>query len=144
MADLLTSVKRFHSFNPNKLRFISGKWFNENEEEIPNIKKEVAINLIEDDEYSLFFKGIKDMCDVENWIDCYKDLYGESSLWFPSKFIKKAIDYPKVELSELPFPFDYKQIVIINRLLFHPEDEVVFITTGVGGSGKSTFLNIVK
>ena len=34
--------------------------------------------------------------------------------------------------------------MIINRLLFHPEDEVMFITTGVGGSGKSTFLNIIK
>lgn len=46
--------------------------------------------------------------------------------------------------TKLPFPLDEKQLIIINRLCFHPEDEVMFITTGVGGSGKSTFLNIIK
>ena len=43
-----------------------------------------------------------------------------------------------------PFPLDDKQLIILNVLLFHPEYEVFFITTGIGGSGKSTFLNIIK
>lgn len=44
----------------------------------------------------------------------------------------------------LPFPLDHKQLQIINILLFHPEEEALFIVTGVGGSGKSTYLNIIK
>lgn len=37
-------------------------------------------------------------------------------------------------------------MIIINRLLYHRRDgdRNLFITTGIGGSGKSTFLNIIR
>jgi hypothetical protein len=47
-------------------------------------------------------------------------------------------------LQPLAFPLDTKQLKIINVLLFRPQEEVFFISSGVGGSGKSTFCNIIQ
>lgn len=68
--------------------------------------------------------------------------YNEDGFWPELEIIGKARELEKVP--SLPFPLDFKQLVIIDRLLFHPDDEVIFITTGIGGSGKSTFLNIIR
>lgn len=69
-------------------------------------------------------------------------LYNQEGFWPELEIIGKAKALK--EVPPLPFPLDLKQLVIINRLVFHPTDEAVFITTGIGGSGKSTFLNIIR
>lgn len=72
-------------------------------------------------------------------------ILNEEADWPELPLVTKARELGPVPLStKLPFPLAKKQFYIINRLLFHPEDEYLFITTGIGGSGKSTFLNLIK
>lgn len=68
--------------------------------------------------------------------------YFSTDGWWPQPYIYEKAK--KIEGGPLPFPLDRKQLLIINRLVYHPDDEVIFITTGIGGSGKSTFLNIIR
>ena len=69
-------------------------------------------------------------------------LYGESGDWLELPIVGEARH--QKELKPLCFPLNTEQLMIINRLLLGQNEEVAFICTGVGGSGKSTFLNIVK
>lgn len=69
-------------------------------------------------------------------------LTNKPDYWYPLPIIEEAKKVKNIE--PLAFPLTHKQLIIINRLLFHPADEIMFITTGIGGSGKSTFLNIIK
>ena len=67
-------------------------------------------------------------------------------MWYRPDIIDEAMQQKEEGYmpKEMPFPLDDKQLIILYILLFHPELEVCFITTGIGGSGKSTFLNIIK
>ena len=130
---------------PNDLQFISGKWFDSEEKEI-DINKWFRDACTPGSKYYHYFANFKSKSDKNNFIDIYIDFYGEDGYWYELPIVKKAKEFREVSLKEVTdiFPLDDKQITIINRMLFHPEDEVVFITTGIGGSGKSTFLNIIK
>ena len=113
---------------------ISGKIFNHKHEEIS---------------YSDFRKGLifsyhMLVADADKVLD---NLFavGTKGKWYDLPLVSKARELgPIWSDNEMPFPLDHKQLQILNILLFHPEEEVLFIVTGVGGSGKSTFLNIVK
>lgn len=126
------------------IKFISGKYFKDGIE-IREIKEYITdkylttfTELPTDTNYKYILEGIKNLPGVDHhskWIDLpiiqeFKNLKEEDKL--------------AIMCEPLPFPLEDKQLIIINRLLFHPEDEHAFITTGVGGSGKSTFLNIVR
>lgn len=114
-----------------KLRFISGKWFLDGKElkDIDRYLLSVDINLNSIDKV----KKVKDM---------FITLYGEDGDWLELPIIQEA--KRQKELQPLCFPLNTQQLTIINRLLLGQNEEVCFICTGVGGSGKSTFLNIVK
>ena len=82
--------------------------------------------------------------EIDNIID---NLYTTNvNDWWPDlpRVVKARELGPLPKDTKLPFPLDEKQLIIIDRLLFHREGNNLFITTGIGGSGKSTFLNIVK
>ena len=111
-----------------KLRFISGKWFYK-DDEIKDIRK-----------YMLVAGYSDNMTELDNIIDMYKVMYGESGVWPDLPIIKEAESLKK--LAPLCYPLKSKQLKIINYLLRHDE-EIFFILTGVGGSGKSTFGNII-
>lgn len=111
------------------IRFISGKWF--------NISKNMEINNI--DHFLFAATGTTE----RNALDRIKDsimIRQESTGGFWPDIV-----WPET-VGELPFPLDDKQMVILNRLLYHKmdSDRSIFITCGIGGSGKSTFLNIVR
>ena len=73
------------------------------------------------------------------------NILGTTGFWPELPLFAQAKNLgPITDDSVLPFPLDDKQLMIINRLCFHPEDEVMFITTGIGGSGKSTFLRCLN
>lgn len=114
------------------LEYICGKWYYK-KEEIQNIDRFLL---------NYNFLQFKYMRDVDEFKDCYIGLVGDlDGKWYDNEIILKAKeDEP---LKPLAFPLDDKQLTIINVLLFRPAEEVFFITTGVGGSGKSTFGNIV-
>lgn len=113
------------------LRFISGKWFLNGKElkEIDRYLLTVDLNINSVDK----IKKVKDMFIM---------LYGESGDWLELPIIEEA--RTQKELKPLCFPLNTQQLTIINRLLLGQNEEVAFICTGIGGSGKSTFLNIVK
>ena len=117
-----------HNSLQGKLEFISGKWFY-NDDEIKNIEK-----------YFLKSGFCDTMNELNDVIDMYKIMYGNTGIWKPLKIIREAEEL--TELKPLCYPLNDKQLTIINYLLRHDE-EVFFILTGVGGSGKSTFGNII-
>lgn len=113
------------------LRFISGKWFLNGKElkEIDRYLLTVDLNINSVDK----IKKVKDMFIM---------LYGESGDWLELPIIEEAKN--QKSLKPLCFPLNKQQLTIINRLILGQNEEVAFICTGIGGSGKSTFLNIVK
>lgn len=121
-------VISIYSSTNGKLRFISGKWFY-NEEEIRDIRK-----------YMLVSNYAESMHELDDIIDMYKILYGESGVWPELPIVSEARKLK--DLKPLCYPLNLKQLKIINYLLRHDE-EIFFILTGVGGSGKSTFGNII-
>ena len=121
-------VIEINKFTKGELRFISGKWFYK-AEEIKNIQRYFLVS------------GFADtMNELDNIIDMYQVMYGEIGKWFDLPIIKEAKE--QKELLPLCYPLNEKQLKIINYLLRHDE-EIFFILTGVGGSGKSTFGNII-
>ena len=125
----------------SNIEFISGKYFY-NQKEIKNIDKYIT-KLYYNETYKMpserdikFFKqGVINNPNAE-----------EREYWYRPTIIDEALNLKEKGYIPrgLPFPLDDKQLVILYIMLFHPELEVFFITTGIGGSGKSTFLNIIK
>lgn len=119
----------FHDRMHGEVEFISGKWFYR-KEEIENPRRFFLLNA-----------QIDSMNDLRDIMDMYIGFYGEKGLWHPLPVLERARKIK--DIKPLAFPLNAKQLMIINKLLSNDE-EVAFITTGVGGSGKSTFLNIIK
>lgn len=117
-----------YNITKGKLKFISGKWFYD-KTEIKDIRK-----------YILSSYAISSINELDGVIEMYKIMYGETGVWPELPIIEKARNLK--ELKPLCYPLNNKQLKIINYLLRHDE-EVFFILTGVGGSGKSTFGNII-
>lgn len=125
-----------------EIQFISGKYFSKDHKEIKNIDRylsktyyNITRKFISEHDLKYLKLGIINNTNDE-----------EREIWYRSNLIDEALQMEETGYSptSLPFPLDDKQLTILYVLLFHPEYEVFFITTGVGGSGKSTFLNIVK
>ena len=125
-----------------EIDFISGKFFNKDHKEIKNIDRylskiyyNITRKFITEHDLKYLKLGIINNTNDE-----------ERELWYRSDLIDEALHMEENGYvpQKLPFPLDDKQLTILYILLFHPEYEVFFITTGIGGSGKSTFLNIVK
>ena len=124
-----------------QLEFISGKWFRRKictswGEEIPNIKRLLL---------EMYPHCFDDLNDVEKTLDCYIAMYGEARQWYdpPRIAAAKWCNEHYMPPKEMQFPLNEQQLKIIN-LLITGQEEVMFIVTGCGGSGKSTFLNIIK
>lgn len=113
-------------------KFISGKFFL-NEIEIRDFHKK----LYSDPNVRQLLSSSNDTDMITN---TFIDMYGEVGTWPALPIIEEA--RKQAELKPLCFPLNDKQLIIINRLLMGA-DEKFFILTGVGGSGKSTFANII-
>ena len=119
-------------------QYISAKYFRK-DEEIKNIDKYLTKVIRAREGYICVDSDLK---EIKTLIMNFSD---ENKLWPELPLVKKARQLgPINEKITLPFSLTRKQLIIINRLLFHPEDERMFITTGKGQTGKSTFLNIIK
>lgn len=127
-----------------RLRFISGKWFYDGVEskfEIDNLYRFFDRN---ESKYDLnhWFDLISSREKFKEFCDIYIKLYGESGDWLESELISEAKKINDCQLKPLAFPMNEKQLMIINYLLRHDEEKCI-ILTGIGGSGKSTFGNII-
>lgn len=121
-----------------KTRFISGKYFN-GDKEINNIDNYIMSTCKNHD----YYPKTQDIDEIKKQLQIISD----ENEWPELSILKEARELHKGENHknmQLAFPLDNKQLLILYILLFHPREEVMFITTGVGGSGKSTFLNIIK
>lgn len=115
------------------IHYISGKWFNKANQEIKDIDKYL---------YHLPQLSIEGIKDINEARDLFILAYGDKEGWWPQmEIVKKALKTPFKP--PLAFPLNIQQLMIINRLI-NGRDEVMFILTGVGGSGKSTFANIIR
>lgn len=115
------------------IKYISGKWFNKAGQEIKNIEKYL---------YHLPQLSIETLKDINEARDLFIIAYGDMCGWWPEmEIVKKAIKTPFKP--PLAFPLNIHQLMIINRLIYG-RDETMFILTGIGGSGKSTFANIIR
>lgn len=109
------------------IEFISGKWFLD--------KKEIK----DIDKFALSTFGFENVKQKDDALDYFRQAFGTSGVWYDLPIIEEA---KAADLRPLCYPLNQKQLKIINYLLRHDE-EVFFILTGVGGSGKSTFANII-
>lgn len=111
------------------LEFISGKWFFE--------KREVK----DIDRYLLLSSNnIGNVSKLKEVKECFIILFGDTGKWYDLPIVEDAKNYKNKH--QMCYPLKTKQLMIINYLLRHDE-EIAFILTGVGGSGKSTFANII-
>lgn len=113
------------------IRFISGKWFVDGVE-----NKQIDRYIMNVD------ANINTLDKLKKTKDMFIMLHGEDGDWLELPIIEEARQ--QKTLKPLCFPLNKQQLTIINRLLLGQNEEVAFICTGVGGSGKSTFLNIVR
>lgn len=111
------------------IRFISGKWFHDNIE-IKNIKRYL---------YSVSTQ-IQNANDTKSVVDTFIEMYGEEGWWPEMPIIQEARDL----ITTVPpcVPLTEKQLKLIHLLLCR-DIEVMIILCGIGGSGKSTFANII-
>lgn len=119
------------------IRFISGKWFKFN---VDGQCKEI----IHFQKYLYYIKELKtfigDSNDTRRVINTFVEMYGESGWWPEMPIIAEARALK--ETREPCFPLTHKQLILIKRLVLG-DSEYMYILCGVGGSGKSTFANII-
>lgn len=120
---------RFRESNPY-VQFISGKWF---------VREKDCKNI---DAYLLrAIPTLTNLDELQKFKDMFIKLHGnEDGTWYPLPILEEAM--LTNEYKPLCYPLNNKQLKIINYLMRHDE-EIAFILTGVGGSGKSTFANII-
>lgn len=130
--DKMTAVEKVVEFHAHKpaVSFISGKWFND-DIEIKNINSYLL--------KTGWFRGVNDMQEFK---DVFRMMYGDPyGDWPPMPIINHA--RLSKDLPPVPDIIDLPKLKIINYLLRHNEEYFIIIT-GVGGSGKSTFINIIR
>ena len=116
-------------------RFISGKMFLKNRE-IYNFTQELY-------KIQEIRPLLRSSDDAQKLKDTFIDMFQELGRWPELPIIAEAREIlANNELKPLPMPLDEKQLIIINRLLIG-KDEKFFVLTGIGGSGKSTFANMI-
>lgn len=92
------------------------------------------------------YNSINTMRDIDNVTSMFIDQYGEAEAdWYDTTVVRdaKKLLEGSESLPELPVTLDEKQLKFINRVLL-PKDDHMYIVTGRGGTGKSTFINIVR
>lgn len=123
-------AEKLHEQAP-KLTWIAGRWWHGNEE-IKDARRYIA----------KASKYIQSPNQLQAVMDMYRLLYGdECGKWPELPIIAEA--RAKTNTAPLAFPLNNKQLKII-RVLLEGTWEIAFILTGIGGSGKSTYLNIIK
>lgn len=138
------------SFN-NKLKYNCGKWFYgtrevklDNDELFYNIDKIRQQQKEEANEYQRVVNTYLNLSkDKRNDVKAHlQNICRYEGEWIPLKIITKVLSNPDKEFHRTNLTHEQK--LIIKNLLFEPNSEVMFIIYGVGGSGKSTYLNLIK
>lgn len=137
MASKLTPAQRaeqFYEASEKKLEWHSGKWFRDGKE-IHDIKRYLV---------KIPQLRIASVDDLQKIIDYYIVAYGKEDLWPELPIIGEAWKrIAEGKVGKMAFPLNEKQLTII-KIMLEAKEERMFIATGRGGTGKSTFLNIIR
>lgn len=119
--------------DPYYLERRCGKWYVK-KKEIKDVKRWLSTN-------NMMFPNAR---SITEFIDMFNIKYHDIEAdWYPLPIIAEANKQIQEKgLLPLAFPLTKKQLMIINELISH-RSERAFILTGIGGSGKSTFANII-
>lgn len=122
------------------LEWVSGKWFLEGKA-IP--EAEVTRMIITTPKVRC--KLTKSLTP-QNGESAFIDEFGREGRWLPLPLSQQAMRLGSI--GEMPKTFNFindpRKILILNRLIFHPySNNKMIIICGGGGTGKSTFLNVV-
>lgn len=134
----MEKVNMVHRLFP-LFKFISGKWFI-GQKEIKNIDAFLLQGRV-----GAMFDNAQRMIEFK---DTFRLAYGDPTGDWPEmpivteakKIIKEGEDK---KLPLIPAFIDHKKLQIIHYLL-EPNNEYFIIVYGVGGSGKSTFMNVIR
>lgn len=124
------------------IRYISGKWFYKNVE-VKDFKR-YLFNVLKNEK--IYTKRPNDIKEI---MEAFIMIYGEDGQWPPLPIIEEAQKYidevfsKGIDLPEMPYILSENQLKIIKYLLTSNLSHFIIIY-GTGGSGKSTFLNIIK
>lgn len=123
------------------LQWISGKWFLKGRQVKESVLKKLLVNTSEI--RSKITTKITIKSGLQAFIDDYGDPEGD---WPILPLAKKALE--QGPLYDIPDGFEFlndpRKLLIINRLVFHPTtNNRMIIICGGGGTGKSTFLNVI-
>lgn len=132
-SEVLRIVDNMHRVG---FKWISGKWYR-GDSEIYNIERYL---------YKAYHPSICTRTDLDSVTQTFMGVYGDpDGAWLDTSVVRdaKKLLEGSESLPELPVALDKKQLMIINRVL-QDKDEHMYIVTGRGGTGKSTFINIVK
>lgn len=119
-----------------KYRYISLKWF--------RTVDNVAVSDQEVKRYMLTLPGVD---SYEKMDQLYKTatVDMDESLWPEIKYVTKAKELGPIEgYRTLDVDITKKQYLILTMLLLHRAEHFFVLLQGKGGTGKSTFINIVK
>lgn len=103
--------------------------------------------------YNTYYKFIDSKSKFEKFIEMvqnYDKRNHSFDEWPAPNLVRKALKEEEEgkelqPLSSLPITITEEQLILMNVKLFRPKDErQILIINGVGGSGKSTFLNLVQ
>lgn len=124
-------AEEVYSYTKGELEYISGKWFYR-KQEVTEIERFLVHN------WKRLFGNSR---QIDEFIKMYVIMYGKSKmLWYPPKILEIAKNR-EVDRSKYDW-LTNEQLMIINTLF--TDNEIFWIVYGKGGTGKSTFLNLVK
>lgn len=136
-------TKIFNVFYNCGVKCLSGKYFYHNDTPVKDIKKYVQEKSItafgkplDATHYKYALESISlnpDSDDFGDWV--------KLPLWEEGREAFFNDNYGKIKLS---FDLEIAQYIIIYYYIYRPNDEYMWIVSGIGGSGKSTFLNLMR
>lgn len=139
MKRKLDSRSRADILKEEGYSWLAGKWFKKGLE-APDVRRELLVNPI---------YLAKEAEDADKAMAYFIGAYGNPrGKWPESPAVSRGLALLKscgMDSSKLPpmaLPLTHQQLIVLNRLLYGGE-EIMFIATGTGGSGKSTFGNVV-
>ena len=130
----MTAVEKAEYLHEKGLRCISSKWFWD------DICYDNMIEIENVDRMLLKRNMFRDDAEMTKCKSTFIKMFEEDAVWPLPPIIKEA---EQAELKPLCFPLTTKQLQIIHELLLGGREHL-FIITGVGGSGKSTYINIIQ
>lgn len=135
-----------------RLEYIAGKWYID-ENEITDIKGWLLYgckysNFSSERGYFKKYFNLKET-EISSWLDAFIAIQNivrpdtKDAYWYDNYIVKEA--KKPGDIKPLAYPLNNKELKLIHELLFYKGDKrKITILSGIGGSGKSTFGNLVQ